>query len=52
MASGQPQEFVVLRCHQDRCLVFQTHQSKKSPKFNCKVCGTKQSIQKVLYKGK
>ncbi|KAI1287097.1 hypothetical protein HDE_10476 [Halotydeus destructor] len=47
-ASGQ-QEFVVLRCKQ--CSMFQVHQSKKSPKFSCKVCGEKQSISKVLYKG-
>ncbi|XP_026764459.2 probable serine/threonine-protein kinase clkA [Galleria mellonella] len=39
-----PQHFQVLRCY--RCLVFQVHQLKKSNKFECKLCGEKQSIKR------
>ncbi|CAK1599995.1 unnamed protein product [Parnassius mnemosyne] len=39
-----PQLFQVLRCY--KCLVFQIHQTKKSNKFQCKMCGEKQSIKR------
>lgn len=44
-----PEEIVVLRCKQ--CSFFQTHLSKKSIRYNCKVCGEKQSISRVYFKG-
>lgn len=44
-----PQEIVVLRCKQ--CLFFQTHLSKKSIQYNCKICGEKQSISRIYFKG-
>ncbi|ELT87352.1 hypothetical protein CAPTEDRAFT_147774, partial [Capitella teleta] len=40
-----PQIFQVLRCY--KCRVFQVQQSKKSLKWKCKMCGEKQSTQKV-----
>ena len=43
------QEIVVLRCKE--CATFQTHISKKSIKFSCKLCGTKQSISRIYGKG-
>ncbi|PZC87199.1 hypothetical protein B5X24_HaOG201435 [Helicoverpa armigera] len=39
-----PQVFQVLRCY--KCLVFQVHQTKKSNKWECKLCGEKQSIKR------
>ncbi|CAG9107582.1 unnamed protein product [Plutella xylostella] len=39
-----PQIFQVLRCY--KCSVFQVHQTKKSNKFECKMCGEKQSIKR------
>ncbi|KAJ0181297.1 hypothetical protein K1T71_003382 [Dendrolimus kikuchii] len=39
-----PQIFQVLRCF--KCCVFQVHQTKKSIKFQCKMCGEKQSIKR------
>ncbi|VDI70533.1 Hypothetical predicted protein [Mytilus galloprovincialis] len=44
-----PQEFNVLQCY--KCQTFQVHQVKKSTKWNCKLCGEKQSIKKVLGRG-
>ena len=44
-----PQEIVVLRCKE--CLTFQTHESKKSIKYGCKLCGEKQSISRIYVKG-
>lgn len=44
-----PQEIVVLRCKE--CFFFQTHLSKKSIKYSCKVCGEKQSISRIYAKG-
>ncbi|CAH1797032.1 unnamed protein product [Owenia fusiformis] len=41
-----PQEFQVLQCYS--CKLFQVHQVKKVKKWNCKVCGEKQSIIKVF----
>ncbi|KAJ8405300.1 hypothetical protein AAFF_G00322910 [Aldrovandia affinis] len=43
------QEFHVLRCYS--CQTFQVHQVKKSKKWNCKMCGEKQSISKVFGQG-
>lgn len=39
-----PQIFQVLRCY--KCFVFQVHQTKKSNKWECKVCGEKQSVKR------
>nr|XP_054757253.1 uncharacterized protein LOC129263363 [Lytechinus pictus] len=44
-----PQDFHVIRCF--ACLVFQVHQVKKKPKWQCKMCGEKQSVRKVYGKG-
>ncbi|XP_013774931.1 MRN complex-interacting protein-like [Limulus polyphemus] len=44
-----PQEFQVLRCF--NCETFQVHLVKKSFKWNCKMCGEKQSIKQVYGKG-
>ncbi len=44
-----PQEFQVLRCY--TCQTFQVHQVKKTLKWNCKMCGEKQSIKKVFGRG-
>lgn len=45
-----PQEFHVLQCYS--CFTFQVHQVKKSSnKWNCKLCGEKQSIKKVYGRG-
>ena len=41
-----PQEFQVLQCYS--CETFQVHQVKKALKWNCKLCGEKQSIKKVI----
>uniref|UniRef100_A0A3B3T2R6 MRN complex-interacting protein N-terminal domain-containing protein n=1 Tax=Paramormyrops kingsleyae TaxID=1676925 RepID=A0A3B3T2R6_9TELE len=43
------QEFNVLRCFS--CQTFQVHQVKKSKKWNCKMCGEKQSLLKVYGQG-
>jgi hypothetical protein len=40
------QEFRVLRCFQ--CETFQVEVEKKSAKWQCKVCGEKQSLQQVF----
>lgn len=46
LAVEMPQEFHVLQCYS--CFTFQVHQVKKSSnKWNCKLCGEKQSIKKV-----
>jgi hypothetical protein len=44
-----PQEFVVLRCF--KCLTFQVHQAKKSPKWNCKICNEKQTVKRMFGRG-
>ncbi|XP_061168197.1 MRN complex-interacting protein-like [Saccostrea echinata] len=45
-----PQEFHVLQCYS--CATFQVQQVKKSSnKWNCKLCGEKQSIKKVFGRG-
>ncbi|XP_011663358.1 uncharacterized protein LOC105437909 [Strongylocentrotus purpuratus] len=44
-----PQEFHVIRCF--ACLVFQVHQVGKKPKWQCKMCGEKQSVRKVYGRG-
>ncbi|XP_028668814.1 MRN complex-interacting protein [Erpetoichthys calabaricus] len=43
------QIFQVLRCFS--CKMFQVHQVKKSKKWSCKLCGEKQSLQKVYGQG-
>ncbi|XP_065215063.1 MRN complex-interacting protein [Planococcus citri] len=43
------QEFHVLKCHQ--CELFQVHIVKKAKKWECKVCGAKQSVVKVFGQG-
>ncbi|KAG9346589.1 hypothetical protein JZ751_006900 [Albula glossodonta] len=43
------QEFNVLRCFS--CQTFQVHQVKKAKKWNCKMCGEKQSFIKVYGQG-
>ncbi|XP_063301481.1 MRN complex-interacting protein [Pelobates fuscus] len=43
------QEFQVLRCFS--CQTFQVHQVKKSKKWNCKMCGEKQSLLKIYGQG-
>lgn len=40
-------EYLVARCGNETCMVFQCLQKTKSAKFSCKVCSTKQSIRKV-----
>lgn len=44
-----PQEFHVLQCY--KCDTFQVHQVKKSTKWNCKLCGEKQSTKKCFGQG-
>jgi len=44
-----PQSFHVVRCY--KCLTFQVDIVKKSNKWQCKVCGDKQSIKKVFCTG-
>jgi len=44
-----PQSFHVLRCY--KCLTFQVDIVKKANKWQCKVCGDKQSIKKVFCTG-
>ncbi|XP_023940165.2 uncharacterized protein LOC112047312 [Bicyclus anynana] len=39
-----PQVFQVLKCY--KCSIFQVHQTKKSNKWKCKVCGEKQSVKR------
>ncbi|CAB3231356.1 unnamed protein product [Arctia plantaginis] len=39
-----PQLFQVLRCY--KCLTFQVHQTKKSNKWECKLCSEKQSVKR------
>jgi len=51
MANKRPQEFVVLRCKQATCAMFQVHPSKKSAKFDCKVCQEKNAVLKIWSKG-
>ncbi|XP_066267191.1 MRN complex-interacting protein-like isoform X2 [Branchiostoma lanceolatum] len=43
------QEFHVIRCFS--CETFQVHQVKKSKKWNCKLCGAKQSVRKEYGRG-
>ncbi|KAL4218362.1 hypothetical protein ACF0H5_023099 [Mactra antiquata] len=44
-----PQEFQVLQCY--NCETFQVHQVKKVTKWQCKLCGEKQSVKKVYGRG-
>jgi len=44
-----PQSFHVVRCY--KCLTFQVDIVKKSNKWQCKMCGDKQSIKKVFSTG-
>lgn len=44
-----PQEFIVIRCCE--CDTFQVHISKKSNKWVCKICQTKQSVKRIFYHG-
>uniref|UniRef100_T1GDB0 MRN complex-interacting protein N-terminal domain-containing protein n=1 Tax=Megaselia scalaris TaxID=36166 RepID=T1GDB0_MEGSC len=44
-----PQEIRVLKCFS--CNKFQSDIVKKSKKWNCKVCGELQSVQKVYFIG-
>ncbi|XP_033640400.1 MRN complex-interacting protein-like isoform X2 [Asterias rubens] len=44
-----PQEFHVVRCY--ACEVFQVQQVKKISKWQCKMCGEKQSLKKVYGRG-
>lgn len=44
-----PQEFQVVRCYS--CEVFQVHQVKKDPKWQCKICHEKQSLKHIYYRG-
>uniref|UniRef100_A0A3P9AIJ9 MRN complex-interacting protein N-terminal domain-containing protein n=1 Tax=Esox lucius TaxID=8010 RepID=A0A3P9AIJ9_ESOLU len=43
------QEFHVLRCYS--CQTYQVQQVKKSKKWNCKMCGEKQSVLKEFGRG-
>ncbi|XP_066572787.1 MRN complex-interacting protein isoform X2 [Amia ocellicauda] len=43
------QEFQVLRCFS--CKTFQVQQVKKSKKWNCKMCGEKQTLMKLFGQG-
>ncbi|KAF2904511.1 hypothetical protein ILUMI_01667 [Ignelater luminosus] len=44
-----PQEMHAIRCY--NCNAFQVHIVKKVPKWECKVCGEKQSLKKVYGRG-
>ncbi|PSN47731.1 hypothetical protein C0J52_04606 [Blattella germanica] len=44
-----PQELQVLRCYS--CKIFQVQIVKKSNKWDCKMCGEKQSLKKVYARG-
>ncbi|KAI8898826.1 hypothetical protein BC833DRAFT_564618 [Globomyces pollinis-pini] len=39
--------FLVLRCCQDDCKLFQVQQKKKVQKWTCSVCGTRQSTMQI-----
>ncbi|KAJ3281800.1 Sperm associated antigen 1 [Borealophlyctis nickersoniae] len=41
--------FQILQCYEDSCKTFQVQQVKKVNKWTCKVCGAKQSLQKVFF---
>lgn len=41
--------YLVVRCHQPHCKMFQTTQQKKANKWSCCVCGTKQSFIRVYF---
>ena len=41
-----PQEFVLLQCFS--CQMYQVHIRNKTKKFNCKVCGEKQSYRHIF----
>ena len=41
-----PQEFVLLQCFS--CQMYQVHIKNKTKKFNCKVCGEKQSYRHIF----
>ncbi|XP_077866816.1 uncharacterized protein LOC102801830 [Saccoglossus kowalevskii] len=43
------QEFIVVKCFS--CTVFQVQQVKKAKKWNCKMCGSKQSLKKIYGQG-
>lgn len=40
-------EYVGLKCCQPDCAIFQVTQKRKDNKWQCKICQTKQSVQKV-----
>ncbi|CAL1276502.1 unnamed protein product [Larinioides sclopetarius] len=44
-----PQEFQILRCCD--CEKFQVHHVKKAKKWQCKVCGLKQSMKRAFFIG-
>ncbi|KAJ6636663.1 MRN complex-interacting protein [Pseudolycoriella hygida] len=44
-----PQEIQVVQCF--RCRIHQVDIVKKVPKWTCKMCGEKQSLKKVIFKG-
>ncbi|KAL6440774.1 hypothetical protein ACFW04_003313 [Cataglyphis niger] len=44
-----PQEMNVLCCYS--CKMYQVHIVKKAPKWNCKLCNAKQSVQQVYFQG-
>ncbi|XP_072751155.1 MRN complex-interacting protein isoform X3 [Anoplolepis gracilipes] len=44
-----PQEMNVLCCYS--CKMYQVHIVKKAPKWHCKVCNAKQSIQQIYFQG-
>ncbi|KAI9002260.1 hypothetical protein BC832DRAFT_110581 [Gaertneriomyces semiglobifer] len=41
--------FQVLQCYSDACRLYQVQQEKKSKKWTCTVCGSKQSLQRVFF---
>ncbi|KAJ1959837.1 hypothetical protein IWQ62_004455 [Dispira parvispora] len=41
--------FWVLRCFDEHCSAFQVHQTKKSKKWQCKLCHQKQSVKRILF---
>ncbi|XP_029662064.1 MRN complex-interacting protein [Formica exsecta] len=44
-----PQEMNVLCCYS--CKMYQVHIVKKAPKWNCKLCNAKQSVQQIYFQG-
>lgn len=41
-----PQTWLVVQCYQ--CKTFQVDQEKKAKKWQCKLCGEKQSLQRIF----